>query len=284
VAALLYAARDAGRIVVVTGDHGHVLEERTVLRAGGSGDRWRSGGAPTRDGEVEMSGGRLLSPDGSKSIVVAWSEGLRFASRRAGYHGGASPQEVLVPIAVLMPIAALGASSVPAGWREASASEPSWWRGANEDISRSVAIASSMPNANGRRRQKQAPSDDLFAGLDQKATVVATTARQVIQVAWLDALFASETYAAQRRLAGRVAPPDESVRGILIALDARGGRMTRAGLAQALETPALRLHGIVSATRRVLNVDQAQVLKEDGDDIILDLPLLQAQFGLGVVS
>ena len=139
-------------------------------------------------------------------------------------------------------------------------------------------------NANGRRRQKQAPSDDLFAGLDQKATVGATTARQAIQVAWLDALFASETYAAQRRLAGRVAPPDESVRGILIALEARGGRMTRAGLAQALDTPVFRLGGMVSATRRVLNVDQAQVLKDDGDEVVLDLRLLKAQFGLGVVS
>src|SRR5271165_3277984 len=39
---LLYAARDAVRVVVVTGDHGHILDEGTTRFDGGSGDRWRS--------------------------------------------------------------------------------------------------------------------------------------------------------------------------------------------------------------------------------------------------
>ena len=56
--------------------------------------------------------------------------------------------------------------------------------------------------------------------------------------------------------------------------------MTRAGLAQALEMPTFRLGGVVSATRRVLNLDQAQVLRDDGDDIVLDEGLLRAQFAL----
>ncbi len=56
--------------------------------------------------------------------------------------------------------------------------------------------------------------------------------------------------------------------------------MSRAGLAQALHVPKLRLGGLVSAVRRVLNLDQAQVLRDDGDDIVLDEGLLRAQFGL----
>jgi hypothetical protein len=71
VGALLYAARDAGRIVVVTGVHGHVLDEGTVQLDGGSGDRWRAGVGPSRDNEVALSGGRVLSPGGGTAILAA---------------------------------------------------------------------------------------------------------------------------------------------------------------------------------------------------------------------
>ena len=81
-------------------------------------------------------------------------------------------------------------------------------------------------------------------------------------------------------LLGRVAPSNELVRSLLVALAARGGRTTRAGLAQALEMPTFRLGGLVSATRRVLNLDQAQVMRDDGDDIVLDEGLIRTQFAL----
>ena len=57
--------------------------------------------------------------------------------------------------------------------------------------------------------------------------------------------------------------------------------MTRTGLAQALGVAELRIRGLVSAARRVLNLDQAQVLRDDGDDIVLDDALLRAQFKIG---
>src|SRR5262249_1862455 len=101
VAAILQAARGAGRGVVGTGDHGHVLDEGTIQVGGGSGDRWRSGDTPPRENEIALSGARVLSPGGGRAIVAAWSERVRFSAKRSGYHGGASPQEVLVPIAVL---------------------------------------------------------------------------------------------------------------------------------------------------------------------------------------
>ncbi|NJO35617.1 MAG: PglZ domain-containing protein [Rhodospirillales bacterium] len=44
---LLREARDAGRVVVLTGDHGHVIEGGTTQRsAPGGGDRWRPAEAP----------------------------------------------------------------------------------------------------------------------------------------------------------------------------------------------------------------------------------------------
>jgi hypothetical protein len=100
VAALLRLARDGGRVVVVTGDHGHILDDGTAQMAAAGGDRWRGTGA-VRDGEVDMRGGRVRAEGGGQAVVMAWSERIRYGAKRNGYHGGASPQEVVVPIAVL---------------------------------------------------------------------------------------------------------------------------------------------------------------------------------------
>ena len=157
VAALLYAARDAGRIVVVTGDHGHILDEGTVQLDGGSGDRWRSGVGPPRDNEVALSGGRVLSPGGGTSVLAAWSERVRFAARRGGYHGGASPQEVLIPVAVL------AAGNAPPGWSEAPPAEPAWWRSANEDVAL-PSVGAVLPPPPPPRRRTDPRQADLFVG------------------------------------------------------------------------------------------------------------------------
>jgi hypothetical protein len=95
------------------------------------------------------------------------------------------------------------------------------------------------------------------------------------------ALMASDTYLAQRRLAGRGAPTDEVVLSLLRALSPRGGRLSGTSLAQALSMPAVRIGGLVNAARRLLNLDQAQVLSQDGDDVVLDERLLRVQFDLG---
>jgi hypothetical protein len=271
--ALLQAARGAGRVVVVTGDHGHVLDEGTAQVAGGSGDRWRSEGVTPRENEVALSGGRVLSPGGGRAIVAAWSERVRFAARRNGYHGGASPQEILVPIAVL------AAGNIPDGWTEAPPMEPAWWRG--EDAAQLSAAAVEGVSPTPRRRRAETPQGDLFADARRTAAVQRAQSHANAAAVWLDALLASELCAAQRRLAGRAAPSDDLVRRLLTTLALRGGRLTRAGLSQAMEMPALRLGGLVSTARRVLNLDQAQVLRDDGDDVVLDEALLRAQFGLG---
>jgi hypothetical protein len=105
--------------------------------------------------------------------------------------------------------------------------------------------------------------------------------RDVGIASWTAAVFASDAYKAQHRLAGRGAPPDDQVQALLCALVARGGRLSQTSLAQALSAPKLRVGGLVNAARRVLNLDQAQVLAIDGDDVVLDERLLRVQFGLG---
>jgi hypothetical protein len=77
--------------------------------------------------------------------------------------------------------------------------------------------------------------------------------------AWIETLMNSPIYEAQRRLAGRSLPAADHVRALLSRLSARGGRLSRPALAQALSAPVFRIGGLVNAARRVLNVDQAQV-------------------------
>jgi hypothetical protein len=280
VSAILHTARQAGRIVVVTGDHGHVLDDGTVQMPGGAGDRWRSASTPPGDGEVALVGGRVLAPGGATTIVAAWSERLRFAARRGGYHGGAAPQEVLVPIAVL------SSGDPPPGWTEAPPAEPAWWRGAEGEPGPQRKPESASSPA-GRRRSEPRQVDLFVAGPDGRGGSSHAGASSQARVPagaappWIEALLRSESYAAQRTLAGRGAPPDDQIRALLAALAARGGRVTRAGLAQTLGTPVLRLAGFVSAARRVLNLDQAQILVVDGEDVVLDEASLRVQFELG---
>jgi hypothetical protein len=273
VAALLRIARDAGRVVVVTGDHGHIIDAGTVQRTGAPGARWRSAGEAPGADEIALSGGRVLASDGSHSVTAAWSERLRYAPRRLGYHGGVSPQEVLVPIAVL------AASEPPMGWAAAPPAEPNWWYDADGSPPLRLAAMPPLSAASPRpRRGADLRHPDLFAVPQPPMSVAAVEGHGA--PGWIEALLASPVYDAQHRLAGRSAPRADQLRALLSALMVRGGRLSRTALAQALSTPLFRIGGLVNAARRVLNVDQAQILAIEGDDVLLDAALLRTQFAL----
>jgi hypothetical protein len=86
---------------------------------------------------------------------------------------------------------------------------------------------------------------------------------------------ASEMMAAQRQMASRVALPEERIRVILGALDERGGKLTGPAL-------PMRLGGMISALRRLLNVEGCAVLSvdEQSDTVELNRKQLFTQFGL----
>jgi hypothetical protein len=90
-------------------------------------------------------------------------------------------------------------------------------------------------------------------------------------------------YTAQRALAGRAAPRDEQMRGVLEALAQRQGRVPRATVAATLGLPELRVRGVVAGVRRVLNVEGFAVLEEEEatGTLTLNFALLRAQFALG---
>jgi hypothetical protein len=108
---LLTTAMEGGRTVVLTSDHGHVLEGDTYVAGTGGGERYRlPDDTPPGDGEVELAGPRVL--DGEGRIIAAADGRNRYTkSKRRGYHGGATPAEMCCPVVVL----ATGETSLE-GW------------------------------------------------------------------------------------------------------------------------------------------------------------------------
>nr|WP_259374461.1 BREX-2 system phosphatase PglZ [Calidifontimicrobium sp. SYSU G02091] len=268
---LLREARDSKRVVVVTADHGHVLEEASTQCAGGVSDRWRPGTAAADPREVLLAGARVLTPEGAQRAVCLWSEAARYTGRKNGYHGGASPAEVLVPLAVLAPF---GVNL--AGWKPAPPQQPDWW-----DLPAAPApvVAHPAPRTSARRPAAVPVGQGGLFG-DEELPVPSGPARDGED--WIGALLASPVYASQRLLAARVALADEQMRHLLASLDERGGKLSRAALAQRMGVPELRLGGMLSAARRMLNVDQVQVLNvDDGAGMVeVNRALLMQQFRL----
>ena len=72
------------------------------------------------------------------------------------------------------------------------------------------------------------------------------------------------------------------MRLLLEALAERGGKLSRTALANRLSLAEVRMGGLLSAVRRMLNVDQAAILTVDeaGGSVDLNITLLQQQFKL----
>lgn len=263
---LLGAAMDAGRVVVLTSDHGHVLDHDTVYRPSDLGERYRSDNASIYEDEVRISGPRVVLPPGG-TLVAPWSEKVRYGGKRNGYHGGASPQECVVPLAIL------GCqTAVPQGYQPTVPYRPLWW--SDEQTSGAIAPALQLlgPAAPASRTvySPQGQGELPFVAPESQGT-------------WIDHLLRSPILRARLQQAGRVAPTPEKVRSFLQALDERGGTMLRSALAQRLGEPELRMPGILAAMRRILNIEGYAVLSVDdaSGSVVLNRQLLEVQFELG---
>ena len=279
---LLREARDARRVVVVTADHGHLLEDGSRLLAGGDSDRWRPGSRVTDAAELALSGGRTVTADGSNAVVCLWSETVRYTGRKNGYHGGISPQEVAVPLSVLAPF---GVNV--AGWQPAPPQQPEWWD-LPATLTLTVAAEPAPRPAARKKTARDAAAGGLFpAGdLPVPASTSMSTPAASTETDWIAALLRSQIFVAQRQLAARVALPDDQMHRLLEGLSERGGKLSRPALAQRMAVPELRLNGMLSAARRVLNVDQAAVLTVDDAAGMVELnrALLLQQFGISAAG
>jgi PglZ domain len=274
--AILDEARRAGRPVILTADHGHVLDRGTPSYPAQSGSaRYRTG--TPGDGEVVIGGPRVLTP--GNTVVAAVDEGIHYQGRKAGYHGGASPAEVVVPVIVLVPSAA----TLPSGWYpyEPKGHAPAWWDASQPEPV--AAVPSPVPprhaeraraKAAAQKAEQEQPGDTLFgmAELDVPAEAAPepSLGRQVV---------ASGRLAAQRQFARRM-PDDERIVALIDGLAAVGGKATIGETARIAGEPAVRMSGYIAQVSRLLNVDGYPVIRtaDEGRTVELNTELLRQQF------
>jgi PglZ domain len=301
-APLLDRARHAGRAVVLTADHGHIVERRQGTQAPHaaiSSGRSRAAIEPTAAGEVLVTGRRVLLHDGT--AVLAVDEHLRYRPLKAGYHGGGAPAEAVVPVAVLVP----GAVPDETGLQLAPPQEPGWWIDPVTPVG-AVPPLPARPDSAGRtprsgaelRRRPQDAAPTLFDAPDAEPAPAppGTAARSRPDAATrarlgtaapaslaAAAVLKSAAYAAQKKIAGRVSVTDGQIRALLDALlAAPGGRLVPAAAATALAVSPVLLRGAILHAQRLLNADGYPVLRVDVDGVtvILDEGLLREQFGI----
>ena len=291
-ASLLETARRYGRAVVITSDHGHVVERGSRSEPHDAADaRWRpaADAQPTGD-EVLLRGARVVPSGGA--IIAPWVADLRYGRKAAGYHGGASAAEVTIPLLVFTP----GDDDLAtAGWKRAGDQSPTWWapvtsgaaaEGQSVAASRAAARQSSAART---RRATPTPSDGdethltLFDVVEESPIAPADSAALDPHRLLADRVLASPVYARQAVEAGRMGMDNQMVGRVLQLLLAGGGRVPADRLAATVGTPVNRLPGPMSALRRMLNVEGYQVIAMDADrrTVVLDESLLRQQFGVG---
>jgi hypothetical protein len=273
--AILDEARRAGRPVILTADHGHVLDRGQPANPPKSDSaRYRTG--TPGPGEVTVRGPRVITPGGE--VVAAVDESIHYTPRKAGYHGGASPAEVVVPVITLFPSESL----VPAGWYayDAIGHSPSWWSTPPARESQLPTTqpdtAKSQPASARRKRAASAAADDSTAlfGVSEVATPAEASSGSLgTQVV------ASPRMTTQRQSVRR-APSDAGVAALIDALTQAGGQLTTTEAAAAAGESPVRMSGYLALVTRLLNVDGYAVLqaKDDGRTVELNQQLLMQQF------
>lgn len=91
------------------------------------------------------------------------------------------------------------------------------------------------------------------------------------QTPWTSRLLASPILLARNKQFARLALPKERIVDVLSTLDASGGKLMLAALAQKLGLPLVRVRGILGALRTLLNVDVYSVLTIDESDLSVSL-------------
>lgn len=296
---LLEAARSAGRAVVLTADHGHVLERGSELRvAGGGGERWRTvASGAAGEGEIEVRGPRVVTED--HAAMLPWAEQIRYAPLRNGYHGGLTLAEVVVPLAVLT-------TDDGPDWSPRPITPPKWWHPAivtdhaagpptvPPDSTAATSSVPGDPSASGTsgarpRRTKPAPETlPLFeppvaesAPANQTGAPVSTAASLSARGAVdpIDRILAVDQISAALPALRLDA---EVVGRFLRALDQTGGTaVSEQRVADAIGLNRSRIGRLTAQVQRLVNLDGYAVIESTpSGELRFHRTLLETQLGL----
>jgi hypothetical protein len=283
---LLREARRAGRAVVLSADHGHVLDrDAQARRAGGGGERWRPADPPSGDGEIEVSGPRVVA-DGGRAVML-WREQLHYGTRRNGYHGGLTPQELFVPVAVL-------AVDDLDGWAPTTTRRPAWWHHTPIVTGPPTVPVTAAPGP-ARPARPQPAEPTLFDEIPPAraparagpggppaapGTVPTSPAAGAAVSPWVERILATPQLA-ERRRSPRIRLGDDELRRLLTVLEATGtAPVVHARLAQEAGLPPSRIGRYVAQLQTLLNVDGYAVVTVRGDEVRFDRGLLERQLEL----
>ncbi|MDX2701568.1 BREX-2 system phosphatase PglZ [Streptomyces sp. PA03-6a] len=284
---LLRVAAAQGMMVILTSDHGHVIDRHGAKTdaADPASARHRLPGGQLADQEIALSGPRVVWPEPGASIVALWDADSRYTALKAGYHGGASLAEFTIPVLAFLPFGA----EAPQGWRELGDQRPAWWspetRPARAD--RPAITAPPVKKTAAKPKKKEAElaktHDSLFdvalttGGDDALLTPTLVSPDETL----IASLLASDAYQAQIGLLARKPKPEQVEKALAALLDA-GGTLPVTALAQRIGMPPGRGDGFAAVLRQLLNFDGVQVLETlpDGRTLRLSTSLLRDQFEL----
>ena len=202
------------------------------------------------------------------------------ATANRGYHGGVNPQEMVVPIAVLIPTEE---SNEPSGWQPEPEVTPAWWdEGSDVVVPPPPAPSEAEPTPKPTGVLFDKNRDEPPPSRSRKVPPQAAEPDEAQIPDWLEQVFATEVFDAQRRLVSRGYSSEDVFKRLLAQLDARGGRMTKPALSRALGYPPFRMDGLLSTAQRLFNVDGYPVItvEIDSDTVSFKRRTLLVQFGI----
>ncbi|MEW2352972.1 BREX-2 system phosphatase PglZ [Spirillospora sp. NPDC029432] len=289
--ALLGEAANRGMAVILTSDHGHVVDRRGTKIDGTGVDSARhrlaaGSGGSLADGEVRLAGPRVVQDAPGGEIVALWDRDLRYTAQKAGYHGGASLSEFTIPVLAFLPFNA----APPKGWRELGDQRPAWWRLEPERMPAPAEHVSPPESAETQapaEPTEPAPSSDALFDIDlgtaapspaapEPPAPQAVPARDDLAAA----LLRSDVFAEQLDLVARKPPPGKVEEAVRALLDSP--TLPTTALAQRVGYKPDRASGFAAVLAQVLNYDGVQVLETlpDGRTLRLHTARLREQFDL----
>ena len=280
---VMEAAREAGRVVIMTSDHGHVLDHDSfyVDSESEGGERYKFNAISLSENEIQLTGDRVVTPN--NSVTLPWSEKLRYTkTKNMGYHGGGSLQEVIIPLGIF--VSSTDREHLQ-GWQEIPYFEPDWWC---DDIEQYVEESGEKYKTVNKKETKKTKykksaserMDDLFG--DEFDSTENSDLNKVISSEWVDHLFVCDIYDQMKHRSGRTAIKDEQLKVLLLLLDQNKGQVMEALALRQLVIPKIRLRGFLAGAQKILNIDGYPILtvNRKSQTIKLNINDLKKQFEL----
>ena len=272
---ILESAGTGERTVILTSDHGNVIELNQSRKIGEKitgGDRYREDGdIVDPEHEMRMSGKRIEQATGKAAVITAVTDQVRYANKKAGYHGGCSDMEVVIPLTVLQK----DVNTAPAGWDFVDLVAPQWW---SLNASNNTQAEPKKTTSPRKKRKKQEATVEANLNLELSLGEDSTP----ITSDWVESLLNSPVFEAQLNSLGRTPPKKALIQTFLTVMDQRKGAAPMNLLATEMGLPAMRLRGMTAQLRRLFNIDGYEIVAEQSETarITFDQSMALKQFGI----